>query len=295
MAVYLKFQKDMRKQIAEIQSKPASERKGGRTDATIFHELLEGSLPDAEKRLERLWQEGQIIVGAGTETTAWSKPTTPPHLHDHRPNHSIPPAALSATIFYLLWEPDAMDRLRKELETAIPDPAVLPPLQTLEQLPYLSAVITEGLRLSYGVATRLQRVCDEPMAFVSGTGPTGQQGAAGTTAYTIPAGTPVGMSCPLVHMNDDLFPQPECFRPERWIDAPPGLGGYILAFSKGSRQCIGINLAYAELYCGIAAVVRQFGHRLELFDTDLSDVGMLHDLFVPTPKLDTQGIRVVVR
>ncbi|EKG12713.1 Cytochrome P450 [Macrophomina phaseolina MS6] len=272
MAVYLNFQQDMRKQIAEIQSKPVSERKGGRTDATIFHELLEGNLPDREKTLERLWQEGQIIVGAGTETTAWT---------------------LSATIFYLLWEPATMERLCKELEGAMPDPVELPSLQRLEQLPYLSAVISEGLRLSYGVATRLQRVCDEPLAFASGTGPTGQ--APGTTAYTVPAGTPVGMSCPLVHMNADLFPEPECFKPERWIGAPASLGGYILAFSKGSRQCVGINLAFAELYYGIAAVVRRFGHRLELFKTDLTDVDMLHDLFVPTPKLDTQGVRVLVR
>lgn len=42
-------------------------------DATIFHELLEADLPDREKSTARLWQEGQIIIGAGTETTAWSK------------------------------------------------------------------------------------------------------------------------------------------------------------------------------------------------------------------------------
>ncbi|OJD28708.1 benzoate 4-monooxygenase cytochrome p450 [Diplodia corticola] len=96
-------------------------------------------------------------------------------------------------------------------------------------------------------------------------------------AFTIPAGVPVGMSCPLVHMNPDLFPQPARFRPKRWLnDAPPGLAGYTLAFSNGSRQCIGINLTYAELRASIIADMR-------------------HDLFVRTPKLDTKGIGVLVK
>jgi hypothetical protein len=42
------------------------------TSATIFHELLQGDLPDEEKSTLRLSQESQTIIGAGTETTAWS-------------------------------------------------------------------------------------------------------------------------------------------------------------------------------------------------------------------------------
>jgi hypothetical protein len=41
--------------------------------STVFHELLQGDLPDEEKDTERLSQESQTIIGAGTETTAWSK------------------------------------------------------------------------------------------------------------------------------------------------------------------------------------------------------------------------------
>lgn len=37
---------------------------------TIFHYILESNLPPEEKKLDRLWQEGQTIIGAGTETTA---------------------------------------------------------------------------------------------------------------------------------------------------------------------------------------------------------------------------------
>ena len=42
------------------------------THPTIFHDILESDLPPQEKALDRLWQEGQTIIGAGTETTAWT-------------------------------------------------------------------------------------------------------------------------------------------------------------------------------------------------------------------------------
>lgn len=60
----------MRAQIKEVQD--GIGEKSGKAETTIFHELLNGSLPEQEKTVARLWQEGQIIVGAGTETTAWS-------------------------------------------------------------------------------------------------------------------------------------------------------------------------------------------------------------------------------
>jgi len=104
---------------------------------TLFHELLQGNVPASEKSVNRLVQEAQIIVSAGTETTAW---------------------CLSVITFHLLSNPAVLDRLRKELEAAIPDPDIIVPVEKLEQLPYLTACIQEGLRLSYGLRTRLPRV-----------------------------------------------------------------------------------------------------------------------------------------
>lgn len=60
----------MRVQIKEIQD--GMTLKSGKVGSTIFHELLAGNLPDKEKTLARLSQESQVLVGAGTETTAWS-------------------------------------------------------------------------------------------------------------------------------------------------------------------------------------------------------------------------------
>jgi hypothetical protein len=52
------------------------------------------------------------------------------------------------------------------------------------------------------------------------------------------------------------------------------------------------SLAHAELYMTLAAVFRNFV--LELYDTDVSDVELAHDFFLPHPKMDSKGVRVKV-
>lgn len=224
-AIYVRFQEDIRQQIRKTQDRIATDQmeeiKTTGPSRTIFHELLTGDLPAQEKRLERLWQEGQIVIGAGTETTAWG---------------------LSATIFYLLENPLLLAKLQSELAEAIPDPTQRVSWSTLEQLPYLSGVVSEGLRLSYGVSTRLQRI--NPVGPLRCTTRDPKTGRA--VQWEFPAGTPVGMSASLIHMHPELFPDPTVFRPERWLGEKTGkkhhgLDGYLLAFSRGSRQCIGIK------------------------------------------------------
>jgi len=48
------------------------------------------------------------------------------------------------------------------------------------------------------------------------------------------------------------------FRSERFLENP-GLDKYLIAFSKGSKQCISINLAHAELYLALALISRRYG------------------------------------
>ena len=51
-------------------------------------------------------------------------------------------------------------------------------------------------------------------------------------------------------------------------------------------------MAHAELYLAIATLFRRF--TFELYDTDISDVELAHDFFLPSPKLDSKGVRVKV-
>jgi hypothetical protein len=83
---------------------------------TIFHAVLESNLPPEEKSHSRLWQEGQVVIGAGADTTS---------------------NALTVIHFHLLDNPHILEKLRKELEDAVPDKFKTAELSLVEKLPYL--------------------------------------------------------------------------------------------------------------------------------------------------------------
>lgn len=101
------------------------------------------------------------------------------------------------------------------------------------------------------------------------------------------------------HMNEAIFPDPLEFRPERWLGEPKGpdgvhpLSNYMVSFSRGARNCLGMNLSWMELYVALATVFRR--HDFELFETDRGDVDFIVDLVRPMPKRGSKGVRVVVK
>lgn len=104
---------------------------------TVFHALLQSDLPPEQLSELRLQHEAISVVGAGLETIN---------------------TVLTLACFHIYNNPTIFDRLRAELNTAIPDITNPPSLAELQRLPYLSACIEEALRLSYGVTQRTPRV-----------------------------------------------------------------------------------------------------------------------------------------
>lgn len=244
---------------------------------------MKSNLPDSDKSVARLKDEALIVVAAGTLTTSW---------------------ALCVAIYHLLAKPELLSKLKEELRTAIPDRNTRLLLPQLERLPYLTGIIQEALRLSYGVASRLQRISpDKALIFSEAKGKT----------WVIPPGTPVSMTSVLIHHDESIFPNSHEFRPERWIENPR-LDRYLVSFSKGSRQCLGINLAYAEMYLCLSTIFRLFGSTgqdalgktygvrndddegvLELHQTTIKDVECVGDGFIPLRDASSQGIHIRVR
>ena len=107
------------------------------------------------------------------------------------------------------------------------------------------------------------------------------------------------MTIPLVHQNPNIFPSPTSFDPSRWLNNAQ-LDRYLVSFSKGPRACIGLNLAWAELYNTVAAVFGHYGDadsegpKMKLYQTTEKDVLLEHDYFVPFPYAGSQGVRVVL-
>jgi len=53
------------------------------------------------------------------------------------------------------------------------------------------------------------------------------------------------MTSVLIHHNEEIFPESYKFKPERWLEkrpeGAPSLDRYLVSFSKGSRQCLGMK------------------------------------------------------
>lgn len=98
------------------------------------------------------------------------------------------------------------------------------------------------------------------------------------------------MTSLLLHLNPKTFPDPTSFNPERWIENPR-LSRYLTSFSKGNRQCLGINLAYVELHLCIFKVWMAFPD-MKLVDTTVADVEVVADYFIP--RSSGRGVKVVM-
>ncbi|KAJ6070453.1 hypothetical protein N7467_011772 [Penicillium canescens] len=240
---------------------------GSKSSGSKPHPIMEiitgPSMPEHLREAERLNNEGFSLIIGGTETTARS---------------------LAIAAFRLLSNGHIKTKLREELRTMMPTPDSRPTWSQLEQLPYLvgvSAVVWETLRVSTGIASRSPRVAPtEALVYKN---------------YTIPPGTRVSETNYFVLTDPEIFPDPHVFDPERWLRAAAKgerLDRYMVNFGKGTRICVGMNLAYAELFLVLATFVRRFD--MELFETTETDIAFARDFGTPYPDEGNTSVRAIV-
>ncbi|CAO2652154.1 Nn.00g004370.m01.CDS01 [Neocucurbitaria sp. VM-36] len=257
-APLLKFKRDQWDLIARTLR--GENLKNNDAKKTIFQEILSSKLPPEDKSHQRLADEAQIVVGGGVETTAFS---------------------LSIATFHIINNPRIYDRLHKDLVDAFPNRASLE-LYPLEQMPYLKAIIMESVRLSYGLSARNPRTHKTTIRYKD---------------WLIPANTCISMTIPEISHDESIFPNSREFIPERWLDNPCTPDGipldrFMVSFGRGTRSCLGITLAWTELYLTLGMMFRRF--KFELHEADITDVELGHDFFIPVPRLDSKGVRVFV-
>jgi cytochrome P450 len=84
--------------------------------------------------------------------------------------------------------------------------------------------------------------------------------------FELPPGTIVATQAWSMHRNASIFPSPETFLPERWLDSDKAgsaerlsrMNQYLMPFGTGSRVCGGQNLAQVMMRIVIAYIVRNF-------------------------------------
>jgi cytochrome P450 len=181
----------------------------------FFYYLLKAKDPETGKGFStpELWGESNLLIIAGSDTTS---------------------TAIAATLFYLVHNPKAMEKLVKEVREAFSDVEEIRSGPALSKLHYLRACIDEAMRLSPSVGGVLPR-----QVLPGGIEIDGHQFAEGTV---------VGVPHYAIHHNPEYYPKPFEYRPERWItDSEPSvtadsvnLGQSAFSpFSIGPRGCIG--------------------------------------------------------
>lgn len=175
----------------------------------------------------------------------------------------------SVTLIYLLYNLSRPEnrqvqlRLRDELSTKSNC------LAEIKDLPYLNAVIKETMRLHPTIISTLPRTLSVPL-FADG--------------IQLPAGTVVGMQNYVHHRSQSVYSEPHAFIPERWIGQSQSgdMEKAFTPYSLGPRNCIGQNLAKAELLLATSQICRRLDLRLSVAMKE-GDMEM-EDHFAALPK-----------
>jgi len=144
--------------------------------------------------------------------------------------HETTASSLSWAFDQLTQKPQTLERLTEELRGG-------------DDEAYVDAVIQETMRLR-PVLPIVIRVLKEPITVGQG-------------RFRLPAGTRVAPAIILVHLRDDIYPEPYEFRPERFIETPPGTYSWI-PFGGGMRRCVGSAFALFEMRAVLRAVLTTF-------------------------------------
>ena len=152
----------------------------------------------------------------------------------------------AATLTWWAWcmaaNPEAQDTARREVETVLQ--GRLPTAQDVPLLAYLGATLQETLRLYPAAPVLLSRRSTQPLTL---------------GGWQLPAGTM--FMVPLVLMQHDArwFPEPDAFRPERFVSSAPELPrGAFMPFGTGPRVCLGQHLATTEMTVIAAMLLQRF-------------------------------------
>ncbi|GME43598.1 Cytochrome p450 monooxygenase [Neofusicoccum parvum] len=153
--------------------------------------------------------------------------------------------AINNVLYQLLKRPSCLATMRAEVDTVAEPDEVVIPYDKLKNLPYLRACLDESLRIEPPTPFGLPR----------------KTPAEGTTIFGeyVAGNTTVHMSSYVAHRDEKAFPDPEEFRPERWLgQAGKELQPWFITFSAGARGCIGRNISYLEQVVMTASMVHRY-------------------------------------
>jgi cytochrome P450 len=170
---------------------------------------------------EELRDELMTLLFAGHETTA---------------------TAISWAFYWIYKLPEIREKLLAELDSLGEDFDS----NTIFKLPYLTAVCNETLRIYPVAMLTFPRQVKTPISLCG---------------YQLEPGTVIMGSIYLTHQREDIYPEPEKFNPERFLERQFSPYEFI-PFGGGSRRCIGLAFAQFEMKLILAKVLKTWSMKL---------------------------------
>ncbi|KAL7806057.1 cytochrome P450 [Trichoderma gracile] len=190
-----------------------------------FMEVMTKREGDQKFSLPELWDNASLLIIAGSETTA---------------------TTLSGVTYFLLSHPEVLEKVKNEVRSSFTSEDQID-LISVQKLNYMLAVLQETLRMYPPVPGAIPRRA--------------QPGGDVICGQYVPQDTVLGIwQWPMYHLAKN-FTLPDSFIPERWLgDArfSSDPKDVLQAFSFGPRNCIGKNLAYAEMRLILAKIMWHF-------------------------------------
>jgi cytochrome P450 family 135 len=211
----------------------AFRRRIDRVDGLIYDEIA------ARRRAEDLEQRDDILSMLVAARHEDGSPMSDEEIRDELltllvAGHETTATSLSWAVERLTRHPEKLERLREEAVGGDGDE-------------YLTATIQETLRLRPVISIVIRRLT-EPVEI---------------GGYELPAGVSVTPSVYLIHRNPEIYPEPDRFLPERFLESPPGTYTWI-PFGGGVRRCLGAAFAQFEMAVVLKELVKR--HRIRPAD-----------------------------
>ncbi len=182
--------------------------------------------------------------------------------------HETTATTLSWAFYQIYQNPDVLEKLQLELKGLGENPN---PLE-IAKLPYLSAVCQETLRMYPVLPVLFPRIALSPIKI---------------GGIEFDAETTFMPSVYLVHYREDLYPNPQQFQPQRFLEKQYSSSEYF-PFGGGSRRCLGYTLAQLEMKLVIATVLSKY----QLASLDDKPVKIQRRGFTLAP---TGGVKMVMK
>ncbi|KAI0199882.1 cytochrome P450 [Astrocystis sublimbata] len=211
--------------MRKFSEEKVSKRLKSKVSRPDFIEAMVLGKGDAKMTIEETINNAFVLTMAGSETTA---------------------TALTGAMYLLATNPDVFVKLATEIRGSFKNDSSVN-FSSVQQLPFLNAVINESLRLYPPGVNSQPRVTPS--------------GGSRVLGQHIPANTVIGIPQRAMYLSESNFKHANEFIPERWLDDvefSTDRRHCFNPFSVGPRNCIGMSLAQSEMKLVLALVVRNF-------------------------------------